>query len=169
MKKQTWQHDLLMRGIKILDFLFIIPMFLISAAVFGYMMDYMYGAFDVEDNFHKSNIRLIFEIIYDVWIILIVGYITRNLIELIPFPLDGYKGYVHSNVRELRSGSLFITIFIIFNNNFRNKMHFLLNRFNLYHPIQSNFNKKSKTQLSTSQLTDAEKAFIEKHKASSSS
>ena len=46
------------------------------------------------------------------WTIGIVIYIARNIIELIPFPLNGYNGFDHFKVKELGQAFVFIQILL---------------------------------------------------------
>ena len=60
---------------------------------------------------------------------MIVVYILRNIVERIPFPLDGLFGYDHSRVIEIKGGILIAFAVITFQHNFKNKVTFLINRF----------------------------------------
>ena len=57
----------------------------------------------------RTNKFLVFlEICCQLFIIGILVYLLRNLVELIPFPLEGIYGYQHFRVRELYSGGIAI-------------------------------------------------------------
>jgi len=44
----------------------------------------------------------------------VFGYFFRNIIMLIPFPLDGYAGFKYSLVKEVTSGSVFLIVLLTF-------------------------------------------------------
>jgi hypothetical protein len=44
----------------------------------------------------------------------VFGYFFRNIITLIPFPLDGYAGFKYSLVKEVTSGSVFLIVLLTF-------------------------------------------------------
>jgi glucan phosphoethanolaminetransferase (alkaline phosphatase superfamily) len=46
----------------------------------------------------KSLPRLSFEVFANIFFILFVFWIIRNVVEIIPFPLEGYGGYTHNRV-----------------------------------------------------------------------
>ena len=51
------------------------------------------------------------EILFQIILVSIFAYIGRNIVEKIPFPLDGTFGFVHQNLKELNAVG-FINIFI---------------------------------------------------------
>jgi hypothetical protein len=122
------QNELLFRIIKIIDIAYITVLFFIFAYIFGFYINsffiYIYGI----DYEKKSNFILTLEVLSQIIIIGIVGYIGRNIIENIPFPLDGINGFVHKKVKELTSGSFIIVFLIIFQYDMQDKIIFIRNR-----------------------------------------
>lgn len=55
------------------------------------------------------------EIIISITLIVIVSYFFRNIVQQIPFPLDGIEGFDHKKVKELQGGIL-TTFLFLFNN-----------------------------------------------------
>jgi hypothetical protein len=71
---------------------------------------------------------LFLEICGQLFIIGILVYILRNLIELIPFPLEGIYGYQHTKVRELYSGGIALTFGIFYaQENIKQKLNYIFN------------------------------------------
>ena len=57
---------------------------------------------------------------------MIIVYILRNIVEKIPFPLDGVAGYEHKRVSEIKGGVLIAFAVITFQPNFKNKVTLLI-------------------------------------------
>ena len=69
--------------------------------------------------------RVILEVILFAWVIGVVIYIVRNIVPMIPFPLNGIQGYDHLKVKELTSGFTFIITFIYYQNYYQKKIRSL--------------------------------------------
>jgi hypothetical protein len=48
------------------------------------------------------------------WLNGILIYVVRNLVPLIPFPLDTYYGFKHSLVKELSTAAIFVYFLMFF-------------------------------------------------------
>jgi hypothetical protein len=129
MKQQTLQNDILMRSIKILDIGYIAIIYISFALLLASVIDKIRGKFDEKKEMEKPFWITCLEMVITIWVYGIIIYIIRNIAPLIPFPLDGYQGYEHSRVPELKSASLFIFSFIIFCNYFREKVLFFYKRY----------------------------------------
>jgi hypothetical protein len=73
----------------------------------------------------KTRTRIFLEVFLQFAIIGAIGYGSRNLIKIIPFPVDGWSGYKHTELAELRSIPLFVFIFMFFQVKTQEKMRFL--------------------------------------------
>jgi hypothetical protein len=51
-----------------------------------------------DDANEKSMPRLMFEIVANIFFIVFTFWIIRNVVERIPFPLEGYGGYQHAKL-----------------------------------------------------------------------
>jgi hypothetical protein len=68
--------------------------------------------------------QLTLEFILTVWLYGVLIYIVRNLIELVPFPLDNYHGFSHKKVKELSSAMVFSFTFLLFSKYLKAKLDF---------------------------------------------
>ena len=74
----------------------------------------------------KNSFLLLLEISAYAFFIMIISYIIRNIVELIPFPLDKLYNYDHGRVSELKGGVIFAFAIIIFMKNFKKKLDILI-------------------------------------------
>jgi hypothetical protein len=58
----------------------------------------------------------------------IISYAVRNLVELVPFPLDGMFGFKHIEVKELTSGALFATLLFFLQTHLQEKLYYIVDR-----------------------------------------
>lgn len=123
------QHDLLMRGIKIIDIGYIIVMYFLFGFACAMMLDSVLGRYDKEHAQTKSTTRLTCETLVIMWCIGVVTYLVRNLAEAIPFPLDGFHGFQHSRVKELGSAAFFTFILMFYSFNLRDRLYHLYERY----------------------------------------
>jgi hypothetical protein len=120
--------DITLRSIKIVDIGYITALYFLAAYYLGAFLDnffiWLYGM-----NFKiKTNNQLLFEILMQVMFTGILSYIGRNIIQKIPFPLNGVKGFVHTKVKELTSGAILTFFLILFQYNLYVKISYVRNR-----------------------------------------
>lgn len=111
----------IIRGIKIVDIGFITVIYFALGYSMAFLVDEWFAKI-FGDNKKKSKWRLIGEVLIQVIAIGILTYIMRNLVELIPFPLDGILGYDHLRVKELKSGAVFTVFMVMFSYNMQDKL-----------------------------------------------
>jgi len=122
--KQTLEHDLLMRGIKILDIGYISVFYIIMALSVSKVADNILGEFDEKKESEKPFWRKSLELALCFWMYGVLIYVVRNVAERVPFPLHGYQGFDHYRVKELGSAAVFSISFMIFNNYLRSKVSY---------------------------------------------
>jgi hypothetical protein len=61
----------------------------------------------------------------------ILAYIGRNILQEIPFPLDGLYGFKYNNVKEVMSGSLVLWILINYSPILTNKINIIRKRLSI--------------------------------------
>ena len=120
--KQTLGNDILMRSIKLLDIGYINVLYVFMALMFAKITDLTMGQFDPAKESKKSKLRLTIELILTLWMYGIIIYIARNVIGLIPFPLDGYEGFEHRRVKELGSATAFTFAYVLFSDYIKTKI-----------------------------------------------
>ncbi len=87
--------------------------------------DFVYGDFRKEDYIKDGKVRkiyLTFQLILHIIVYSIVFYILRNVVERIPFPLEGLGGYEHHRLKELEGGPVMEFVGLLFQKNLKEKV-----------------------------------------------
>ena len=121
---QTLADDILMRSIKIFDIGYITILYIFISLISATFIDKVMGEFDEKKEKQKSALKLTLEFILTIWLYGILIYVVRNLIELVPFPLEGFHGFSHKKVKELDSAMVFTFTFVLFNRYLKSKLDF---------------------------------------------
>ena len=95
-----------------LDIGIITILFFITGYLSSYGVNKIYTDFDPANTYNKGVLFL--EILSQLFLIGINIYIIRNLIQIIPFPLDGIYGYKHNKVIELTTGGVALGFGVFF-------------------------------------------------------
>ena len=136
MKTPTIQHEIIMRSIKIIDIGWVNVQNVVYAFIFAQIVDNIFGKFDIKKESEKPLWRVIIELMIDFWIYGVVVYIVRNILNAMPFPLNGIDGYDHSRLRELNMPVFFSFMFFIFCDYLKSKAAYL------YQTITKKLNEK---------------------------
>jgi hypothetical protein len=115
-------------GLKFLDILLLSGYYFVAGLLAATLIDFIAGKFSVEQDDQKSTLRLLVEAVLYTFGLLIVFYITRNIIERIPFPFDGAYGFKHSLVKEKSGDIVFVFVLFYFQKYYVEKLQFLHNR-----------------------------------------
>jgi hypothetical protein len=118
--------EAIIRSIKMLDIGILTVLYFTLGYIFSWLINKIYYNFDPNTSPNKFLVFL--EVCAQVFIIGILVYILRNLINLIPFPLEGIYGYQHSRVRELYSGGIAISFGVFYaQDNIKEKLNYIFN------------------------------------------
>ena len=122
------KNEILMRSIKMLDIAYISAIYATIVITFSVLLDKLIGQIDEKVELEKSIWYVILEVWLYIGIVAISAYIVRNIVEKIPFPLDGYGGFIHSKVKELGGGPIYGFLLFFYARNLRKKIEILINR-----------------------------------------
>jgi hypothetical protein len=93
------------------------------------VIDKVMGKFDETAEEKRSIAQITLEMVLLLWAFGVLVYVVRNLAELIPFPLNGYKGFDHMKVKELKCASIFVITFLMFCSYIKDKVIYYYKRF----------------------------------------
>lgn len=122
-------NEILFRTIKITDIAYVTVLFFIYAYTIGYYLNEFFTYIYETEFEKKTNLILFCEVISQIVCIGILSYIGRNVVQLIPFPLDGIIGYEHNRIKELTNGAFIPVFLIMFQYSMQDKLAFIKNRF----------------------------------------
>lgn len=123
--------DIKLRTIKLIDICYLTTIYFLIGISIAKIMDKVIGEFDKKKEKNKHIIRIIMETILFLSIIGILIYILRNIVERIPFPLDGLYGFNHMKVKEIHGGIILVFSLLYFQKYLRDKLNYLFSRINL--------------------------------------
>lgn len=133
----NWKHEFSIRGIKILDIGFIFIMAAIISFTFSIGFNYV---FKFNPNHYTNDIygkiKLSCFILFQFAILGISFYLIRLIVRMIPFPLEGAKGwnapinftgYKHVKLKEYDSPYIIpLVMGLLLQDSFKNQMLFLM-------------------------------------------
>ena len=111
-------------GVKLLDIGLTTTYFFVIGLAAAKVFDMIYGKFN-RDDYKKMNKGLLYlNIVFHMFLVGITAYALRNVIGLIPFPLEGVAGFEHKRLKELSGGTALSLILLFFQDNLRDKITF---------------------------------------------
>lgn len=127
LKRENLLKEAIIRGIKIIDIGYIVVLYFVFAYLISLFMDIYLGVFDKNEYDSKSTLRIILELLLQLWIYGVLAYIIRNVVEHIPFPLDGIMNFDHRKVKEVSCNGVFLTVLMWNQKHFTLKAEYLYN------------------------------------------
>ncbi len=97
--------------------------YLVFALVFAMILEYLTEWYDRQfPSKEKSTQRLVFEIAANIFFVAVAFWIIRNVVEIIPFPLEGYGGYKHALLAETNTSIIATLALILFQTSLTKKI-----------------------------------------------
>lgn len=116
------QNEVRFRFIKIMDMGYMVVLYFIFAIFLSKVTDSIFGGYNHEEMKKKSSVRLTIEIVATLWFNMVLFYIARNIMELVPSPFDGLYGYEHSRLKEVTNTAILGLTYLYFQSGFRSKL-----------------------------------------------
>lgn len=133
----NYTHNFGKYAIAVIDIGFVYCIYFILALVLARFTDYMIGPFNAVRFDTFSMWYIICQVLLYCWYIGIVIFVVRKLVSLIPFPLIGVYGYNRNILQEdINEAIIFVTIFILFQTNFQDKLNYILDKQFIFLPLK---------------------------------
>ncbi len=114
--------------LKMFDIFLLTAYYFTLAFIAATTIDTFLGKYEDAEDEKKTTLRLFTEAIIHTFLLLIVFYLARNLVDLIPFPFDGLYGFQHSRVKERGGDVVFVFIVFFYQDYYTKKLQTLYNR-----------------------------------------
>jgi hypothetical protein len=114
---------------KITDIGLVSSYYLLFGLSIAFIMDVIMGPFKKEEYEKKSIGIILGEILLHFFVIGVIVYILRNIIERIPSPVEGIGGFEHRRLKEIGGGVIGTTILIGFQKHLQDKLTYVKDRF----------------------------------------
>jgi hypothetical protein len=116
------KRELLFRITKILDMGYIVFIYFILGISLAKLSDIIFGKYNKEEEKKKSIIRLAAEIMLMIWTNIIIFYVARNVVQMIPSPFHGVAGFDHFRLKELGGSAILGATYVYFQTNLKSKI-----------------------------------------------
>jgi hypothetical protein len=120
-------RELAIRAIKVVDIGYVSTIYFLAAFFLSVSLDRALGKFEPAER--TPTFVLLLQAAIHIWFLGVLSYVVKNLVEMIPFPLDGVKGYQHSRLGELHNATLFSVVVVAFQKNLAARLLYLYTRF----------------------------------------
>ena len=120
------RQEITIRSIKVVDIGYITILYFLSGIILAKAFDHGLGKFEVEYENKKGFLRRTLELIGLIWAYGVVIYTVRNLVELIPSPVQGVAGFNHFLLKELKQASVFTFVFLGFQRHLQSKVSYYI-------------------------------------------
>jgi hypothetical protein len=113
---------------KITDIGLVTIYYFLTGVVLAGIVDRTIGKFDETQYKGVSTLQLTLEIGAHLILLSILAYVMRNLIGMIPFPLEGFGGFRHAQLKEIDGGIMLSFILVFFQSNLTDKIDYFNRR-----------------------------------------
>ena len=117
--------------VKLLGISFVVTLYFSLGFLTANALDYFSGKFDIQLENVKNTWIIVAEVVLRICLLGILIYAARNLVERIPFPLDGVSGFKYGRLKELQSEFIFAIPLIEFHSHFYSKLDNLSKRLSI--------------------------------------
>jgi hypothetical protein len=118
-------------SVKLIDIGVTYTYFFVIGLVVAKLFDYLYLTVLEEDKIDWKTYPIplfTVNLILHFFLIGVTVYFIRNIVELIPYPLEGVAGYQHHRLKELGGGAILTFIIFVFQENLTDKIKIYANR-----------------------------------------
>jgi hypothetical protein len=99
---------------KLLDIGLVTVYYFLAAFTLSWLVDRWMGSFDEEKARKRPMVYIILEVLFQFFLLGVLTYVTRNIVERIPFPLEGFGGFRNHRLKELHEAGVFVIVFLFY-------------------------------------------------------
>ena len=115
-------------AVKLLAISFVTTLYFSFGFLAAKALDFFLKDFDEKAESKKPTWQVFLEVVVRLCGLGILIYIARNLVERVPFPLNGVSGFDYLRLKELHSEFIFTIPLFVFHKNFVSKLQSLYDR-----------------------------------------
>lgn len=109
-------------AVKLGDIGYVTLLYFVFAMLFARVFEMLYGTKTPEEYMKMPLWRLTADTIFHIFILGVIAYVLRNIVALIPSPLDGIAGFQHARLKELHGGFMLHILMILFQQSLIDKL-----------------------------------------------
>jgi uncharacterized membrane protein len=119
------------RTIKILNIGYLGIIYSVLTITISILIDKIMPKYDEKEYNKKEIYIIILECFLSIVLIMIGVYFIRNIVQVLPYPLDNIKSFDHTRLKELNGGVLLAFFVVTFQQNLKNKILHVTKRLNI--------------------------------------
>lgn len=119
------KHPVLYQLVKMADIGFITILYASIGLFLAKLLEIFDRPLHKETEGKKYRLQILLEFLLLIFFIGILTYLVRTLVNSIPSPFEGQYGLDHTRIKEIGNVSVFIFIFLNFQDHLKEKMQFL--------------------------------------------
>jgi len=109
-------------AVKLGDIGYVTVLYFIAAMIFAKVFNQMYEARTAKEYDEMPIWHLTADVLLHIFLVGVVAYFMRNLVGLVPSPLDGLAGFQHARLKELQGGFILAVLIFMFQQSLRDKI-----------------------------------------------
>jgi hypothetical protein len=113
---------------KIIDIGLVTVYYFFIGFILSILIDDWIGKFKDNEYENQSTAWIMLQVVIHLFSLGILSYILRNVIERIPYPLEGYGGFRHIRLKEIQGGIVLSFVLLFFQKNLNDKILYLKKR-----------------------------------------
>ena len=122
------KHPGLYQLVKMADIGFITILYAFIGLFLAKLLEVFDRPLEKENESKKYTFRILLEFLAMIFFIGVLTFLVRSLVNSIPSPFEGQYGLDHKQIKEIGNVSIFIFIFLSFQDHLKEKMQFLFDR-----------------------------------------
>lgn len=109
-------------AVKLADIGYVTVLYFIAAMIFAKIFNQVYEARTAKEYDEMPIWHLTADVLLHIFLVGVVAYFMRNLVGLVPSPLDGLAGFQHARLKELQGGFILAVLIFMFQQSLRDKI-----------------------------------------------